>query len=257
MTWLTVTCKLESRVTCLQPSRYISASNHKAFSHVVTCRSTLLLSWNNERATMLVSSLMRVAPCSFVKKSFASGHRSRHHHLCKFVATKESGYRVIVKLPQDLFKTPKWPPFTTWRTWRHVEKLYTLGKSYPFLKKPGQVTYVSLETNAYNATSKWLIRKGFKVKRSFAFNPLVYGLIWCIVFFVNRLHFSRFKMKKAELTVVERNRPVVDGWYLLRWACAEHTSHINTECRLCSVPYTYEQVSCNCSIPFPCWEFFV
>lgn len=183
-------------------------------------RSTLLLSWNNERAAMLVSSLMRVAPCSFVKKSFASGHRSRHHHLCKFVATKESGYRVRVKLPEDLFKTPKWPPFTTWRTWRHVEKLYTLGKSYPFLKKPGQVTYVSLETNAYNATSKWLTRKGFKVKRPFAFNPLVYGLIWCIVFFVNRLHFSRFKMKKAELAKETVLSLMADIYY------AEHAQSI-------------------------------
>ena len=120
----------------------------------------------------------------FCKKLFAAGHRSRRHHLCKFIATKESGYIVRVKLPQDLFNTPKWPPFTTWRTWRHVEKLYTLGKSYPSLKKPGQVTYVSLETNACSATCKWLlIREGFKVKRPFAFKPLIHDLIWCFSFF--------------------------------------------------------------------------
>ena len=32
-----------------------------------------------------------------------------------------------------------------------------------------------------------------------------------LFFFVNRLHFSRFKMKKAELAAVQRNRPVADG----------------------------------------------
>ena len=49
-------------------------------------------------------------------------------------------------------------------------------------------------------------------------------------------------MKKAELAAVQTNRPVADGWYLLRWACAEHTSHINTERWLCIVPNTSEQV---------------
>lgn len=66
MTWLTVTCKLESRVTCLQPSRYISTSNHGAFSHDVTSAhpTGVMKQWNG---AMLVSSLMGVVPCSFVK----------------------------------------------------------------------------------------------------------------------------------------------------------------------------------------------
>ena len=213
MTWLTVTCKLESRVTCLQPSRYISTSNHRAFSHDVTSAHPIgvMKQWNGGHV-----GVQSHGSCTlfFCKKLFATGHHSRRHQLCKFITTKESDYIVRVKLPQDLFKTPKWPPFTTWRTWSHVEKLYTLGKSYPSLKKPGQVTYVSLESNVYNATCKWLlIREGFKVKRPFAFKPLIHGLIWCFsFFFVNRLHFSRFKMKKAELAAVQRNRPVADGW---------------------------------------------
>ena len=35
--------------------------------HLTSRRPTLLVSWNNETAAMLVSSLMRVAPCSFLK----------------------------------------------------------------------------------------------------------------------------------------------------------------------------------------------
>ena len=53
---------------------------------------------------------------------------SRGQHPCKFMGTKEIFYtRKESQLPQDLFKTPIWPP------WRHVNTLYTncwYGPSY-------------------------------------------------------------------------------------------------------------------------------
>ena len=46
---------------------------------------------------------------------------SRGQHPCKFMGTKEIFYiRKESQLPQDLFKTPIWPP------WRHVNTLYIL-----------------------------------------------------------------------------------------------------------------------------------
>ena len=53
---------------------------------------------------------------------------SRGQRLCNFMGTKEIFlHKKRVQLPQDLFKTPIWPP------WRHVNTLYTncwYGPSY-------------------------------------------------------------------------------------------------------------------------------
>ena len=88
-------------------------------------------------------------------------------------------------------KIPKWPSFTTWRTWgRHVEKLYTVGKSYPSLKKPGQVTYVSLGTNAYKA-------KDLRSSDLLPLNDLCMALFDVFLFFRQQASFFQIQNEKG------------------------------------------------------------
>ena len=77
--------------------------------------------------------------------------------LCKFIGTKESVYTRKKFNYQDRFRTPTWPPFycfTTWRTWRHLKRFYTLY----FLMNPLVTKFTKMQK----------LGKNFKVLASYA-----------------------------------------------------------------------------------------